>query len=138
MRRILKVVEHDGYEIRTEEVTGECPGPPIVIDSAYATDGLYLGPPELAKFLTEKMHLTQFQRSRLEHTVASIAFSEKKQQWYGWSHRAIMGFGIGDALFEEDIPWGTEKTPFKEHGYVPCQTLEDAKEAAANFACYVS
>jgi len=27
-----------------------------------------------------------------------IGFSEKEQKWYGWSHRAIYGFGIGDEV----------------------------------------
>jgi len=29
------------------------------------------------------------------HTVASIGFNPIEQKWYGWSHRAIFGFGIG-------------------------------------------
>ena len=30
--------------------------------------------------------------------TASIAFSSKSQKWYGWSHRAIYGFKIGDIV----------------------------------------
>lgn len=59
-----------------------------------------------------------------------IGFSEKEQKWYGWSHRAIHGFGIGDK-YKECYPTGTKigKT---------IKTLEQAKEAAEKFAESVS
>jgi len=28
----------------------------------------------------------------------SIGFSEQEQKWYGWSHRAIYGFGVGSVV----------------------------------------
>lgn len=43
---------------------------------------------------TEKIYLT--------HHVCSIGFCEKEQKWYGWSHRALCGFGIGDMVNEGD------------------------------------
>lgn len=36
-------------------------------------------------------------------TVPTIGFSEKEQKWYGWSHRAIYGFGIGSTVKKGDI-----------------------------------
>ena len=51
-----------------------------------------------------------------EHEVVphsiSLGFSEKEQKWYGWSHRAIYGFGIGskttkgDCSYVADTPQG--------------------------------
>ena len=32
-----------------------------------------------------------------------LGFSEKEQKWYGWSHRAIHGFGIGDTVKKGDV-----------------------------------
>jgi len=32
----------------------------------------------------------------------SIGFSKANQKWYGWSHRAIAGFGIGDECKKGD------------------------------------
>jgi len=32
-------------------------------------------------------------------------FSTKNQKWYGWSHRAIYGFGIGSKVVEESIAY---------------------------------
>ncbi len=34
--------------------------------------------------------------------VPIIGFSEKEQKWYGWSHRAIYGFGIGSTCKKGD------------------------------------
>lgn len=36
------------------------------------------------------------------HGFCSIGWCEKDQKWYGWSHRAIYGFGIGDVVEEGD------------------------------------
>jgi hypothetical protein len=33
--------------------------------------------------------------------VARIGFSEREQKWYGWSHRAIFGFGVGSEVTKE-------------------------------------
>jgi hypothetical protein len=65
-----------------------------------------------------------------------LGFSEREQKWYGWSHRAIVGFGIGDKIFEEDF--GDDETPFTKHGSKTIRTLDDAKLAAERFSDYVS
>lgn len=61
---------------------------------------------------------------------ASIGFSEKEQKWYGWSHRAIQGFGIGD------VP--IECYPGKTIKGKKIKTLDQAKEAAIKFSKSVS
>ena len=61
---------------------------------------------------------------------AAIGFSEKEQKWYGWSHRAIYGFGIGD------IP--IECYPGKTVKGKKIKTLDQAKEAAIKFSKSVS
>jgi hypothetical protein len=66
----------------------------------------------------------------------SIGFSEKEKKWYGWSHRAICGFGIGDKIFEKDF--GDDNTEYSKHGKKDIKTLEDAKQSAINFSDYVS
>ncbi len=66
----------------------------------------------------------------------AIGLDEKKGIWYGWSHRAVFGFKIGDKLFVDD--YGDENTKFSDHGEKTIKTLDDAKQAAKNFADSVS
>ena len=70
------------------------------------------------------------------HSACSIGKSEKDGKWYGWSHRAIAGFGIGDKIFDEDF--GDDDTPFIAHGEKTIRNEADAKQAAINFARHVS
>lgn len=75
---------------------------------------------------------------------SSTGLDEKKGIWYGWSHRALCGFKVGDKLFDPKyVPAGkTEEdmdtVPFVERGKKTCKTLDDAQQAAVNFSKYVS
>ena len=45
----------------------------------------------------------------------NIAFSPSEQKWYGWSHRAIFGFGIGSTCKKGDCHYTpTDKDDFLE------------------------
>jgi hypothetical protein len=66
----------------------------------------------------------------------STGLNEKKGIWYGWSHRAIFGFKVGDKMFEQDF--GDDSTNFNKHGSKPIRTLKDAEESARRFADDVS
>lgn len=45
----------------------------------------------------------------------SIGFNEEEQKWYGWSHRAIFGFGIGSQIKKESSGYHpTNKEDFFE------------------------
>ena len=84
----------------------------------------------------------------IKQVKSGLGFSETKQKWYGWSHRAVAGFGIGDKLFDENwTPDGSEPSfnnkstdnlKFQDRGSIIIKTLEQAKEAAQNFSKYVS
>ena len=88
----------------------------------------------LIKILTK--HGISPVKAKSGHCVCSIGFSEKEQKWYGWSHRAMVGFGIGDKIFEEGF--GDENTLFTEHGSVTIENMAQARQAAEAFANYVS
>ena len=60
-----------------------------------------------------------------------IGFSEKEQKWYGWSHRAIYGFKIGDKCKEGQLGVGDGYT-FKPGDKL--KTLADCKQRAIDFA----
>jgi hypothetical protein len=122
-----------GYEIRTEKVQiGK--NDAITMKSAYTPEGYYIGDSKRAYRLIVKRGIKP--ELAPSCTVCSIGFCEREQRWAGWSHRAICSFGIGDKIFE--ACYGDDHTPFIQHGKVTIETLDQAKQAAINFAEYVS
>ncbi len=105
----------------------------IHVTSLY--DGSYIESIDVANKLLNK-GLSKIQKALdSEQAVAQIGFCEADQKWYGWSHRAMCGFGRGDRIFDKD--YGDETTIFVLHGSKVIQTFEDAKLAASNFADYM-
>jgi len=76
------------------------------------------------------------EKSKKSHCVCSIGFCNKEQKWYGWSHRALFGFGLGDKIFEEE--YGNDHTLFSKHGRITIKNMNDAKKASIAFAESVS
>ena len=68
----------------------------------------------LIKFLFEK-GITKLETNN--GNVACIGWCEDEQKWYGWSHRAIYGFGVGDEVKRGDC------------GYVPVDEIDATAEA---------
>lgn len=112
-------------------------------------DGGYIGNPKDADVYIKKYGITEFYRSAPDHPVCSIGWCPSKQKWYGWSHRAIYGFGIGDEVKEGDCcatsGWTEEylqEHPEADTTSLPvgfkAKTLEDAKRMAIAFAESVS
>ena len=76
----------------------------ILITGAYTPDTMaYIGDEDWAKKLIEMGIKPQL--SDNEHRVCSIGFCEKEQKWYGWSHRAIFGFGVGSEVKKGDCAY---------------------------------
>ena len=135
-----------GYEIRTEKVARDG-NDPVVVKSAYTIPaGYYIGSSVQAYRLIVKRGIKP--QPRDGGRVCSIGFCEREQKWYGWSHRAICGFAIGDVVKEGDCcassGWTDEY--LKEHpeenlslpvGFV-ARTLDDAKRMAIALAESVS
>jgi hypothetical protein len=101
---------------------------------SYNPSGHYIGDSKEAHFLCTRKGISP-ELADPEHSVCSIGYSTKDKKWYGWSHRAICGFKIGDMLFDglcgDDVP-------YKKCGVKPIETLQEAKQAAINFAKSVS
>ena len=102
---------------------------------AYNLKGEWIGPSKEAHYLIVKRGIMP-EKSRKSHCVCTVGFCEKDQKWYGWSHRAICGFGFGDRIFEER--YGNDHTPFIKHGRKTIRNTKDAKKAAKAFAASVS
>ena len=133
-KKLISVEDKGDYIVRVEEWTlyGE---EPVTMTSAYNHDGDYIGSLKVADLLTKKYGIKP-ELIDEDHTVCSIGFSEKDQKWYGWSHRAICGFGIGDKIFAPH--YGDENTLFTQHGEKTITTMQEAKLAAINFANHVA
>lgn len=79
-----------------------------------------------------------------------IGFDPKSKKWYGWSHRAIYGFGIGHIVKKGDATLSSgyikgipeyKKDMVKIKKYpagFKCKTLNDCKALAKLFAASVS
>ncbi len=91
-----------GYEIREETYMIPPTNEPITFYSAYTKDGHYIGSTKLAHRLLVKRGIKP-ELARPKKTICTIGFCEKEQKWYGWSHRGMCGFGIGDVVQEGDI-----------------------------------
>lgn len=89
-------------------------------------NGEYIGDIEMAKILCDEKGIAPELRTP-DSSVCSIGYSAKDKKWYGWSHRSIYGFKVGDRGYEEN---GAGKEIIK--------TIEEARQSAVNYAECVS
>lgn len=130
--KIINTVNRGPYVLRTELIKPFPDEDATEWTMAYTHEGKYIGDEETAKFLFEKIGLTFVEVPKNDSFTCCIGFHEDENKWYGWSHRAIIGFGIGDKIFEEDF--GNDSTPYVKHGRKTIKTIEEAKLAAIRFA----
>lgn len=94
---LIEVKEYDGYELRFEDV--EHDGEVARLCSAFTPDGHYIGNHKMARGLITERGIVPEPRPGASDAggvkICSIGFCEAEQRWYGWSHRAIYGFGVG-------------------------------------------
>lgn len=138
-----------GYEVRTEHIPAGESGCDEAFDtrSAYTPEGHYIGDPKTARHLIVKMGIKP-EPANGGAGPCSIGFNAEEQRWYGWSHRAICGFSIGDVAEEGDCVCSSGWTDeyLAEHpeedtslpmGF-EAKTTDDAKRMAIAFAESVS
>lgn len=98
-----------GYVVRDElvQVIGNDPTnkeTTLRAKRAYTLNGEYIGESTWAKKLYRDMGITP-QYYAKNKNICSIGFCEKEQKWYGWSHRALYGFGIGSEVVKGDCAY---------------------------------
>lgn len=76
--------------------------------------------------------LDKFKKRHGIRVIDGLGWSEKEQKWYGWSHRAIYGFKVGDKVKEGDVA-----AEYLDVGF-EAKTTDDAKKIASAFARGVS
>lgn len=136
-----------GYEIREETWIFDDDNDGLSMRTAYTPTGDWIGDSKSAYHLCQIRGIAP-EKAHPTHCVCSIGFCEKEQKWYGWSHRAMYGFGIGDIVKEgdctalsgctedwlQDHPEGNLSLPV---GF-EAKTLEDCRRMAIAFAESVS
>ena len=121
--------------------------PDFFMQHAETNDGKYIGDLKTADMLYGRGICPELIDA--EHTVCSIGFCKRDQKWYGWSHRAIYGFGIGHVVKDGDCaassgwvdgvdPRTGQKDKFPMPIGFEIKSLEDAKLVAMAFASSVS
>ena len=140
LSKVLKITRKPGYVIvkmlvddREYGGDGQLP-----MTAAFTTAGHYIGTVKMAKRLVEKYGIVPECRRGL--TVCTIGWSARRKKWYGWSHRAIAGFGMGSIVRKGDViakaVIGNPRRGFAT-GYRP-KTVADCKRMALVFAEEVS
>lgn len=142
---IIKVWKYKaGYNVVYEKISGEEAGgsESFVMRSATTPEGDYIGTPKMARFLIKRG--IKPEKRNIDSNICTIGFSQKENKWFGWSHRAICGFTIGDVVDEGDSVASSGWTDeyLAEHpeddlslpvGF-EAETMEDAKQMAIAFA----
>ena len=100
---MVKFIERISYVDMFE--TSECYY--STLDGSYLT---HVGMDDIFEMLLKNGITDHVQSHNIGGNTASLGFNPKKKKWYGWSHRAIYGFGVGyitkkgDCGFTADNP----------------------------------
>lgn len=137
-----KVIDKRGFEVQFQESSDEG-DTPIYFLFAYNFKGQLIGDIHMALNLITDRGISP-ELIDADHEICSIGFCDKEQEWYGWSHRAIYGFGIGYIVSAGDIvnSSGWTEEYLQEHPKVntsfpvgfEAKTLEDCRTLAIAFA----
>jgi len=102
VKKILFQRNYPGYLYRRELIDDSEYGGngELEMICCYSTcTGHWIGNAKDARHLCKKYGVRNLQRiSKYTYAPCSIGFNEQEQKWYGWSHRAIFGFGIGSKV----------------------------------------
>lgn len=136
-----KLYENDGLKVTSKEliedksefgykiynVTYEGYGEDMKMEIAFNLNDDYIGEVSTAKNLCEERGIRPEVIDE-DCNVCSIGKSVDDGKWYGWSHRAIYGFEIGDVVSEGDVTSWELPIGFR------AKSEEDAKRMAIVFA----
>ncbi len=104
-KKHIKTIRKKYYDIVHELWDTDCEyGPtPTKMKSAYSKEGVYIGKTKFAYHLTKKFNIEIFKKAKSTSSVCSIGYAPTEGKIYGWSHRAIYGFKIGDTVKKGDV-----------------------------------
>ena len=91
---------HENRHWTKEEMEKECIKHVYYVSNI---DGGYIGGEKDYNYLVNEKHLILIQKARPTDNTCSIGYNPEENKWYGWSHRAIYGFTIGDIVKKGDL-----------------------------------
>lgn len=101
--KITSYIPFNPYNTRhwtQEEMEKECTKFTYYISNV---DGGYIGTEQEYKLLVEKYKFILIQKAVPTNNACSIGYDPGANKWYGWSHRAVCGFTIGDVAKEGSL-----------------------------------
>lgn len=98
------------------------------IDGSYLT---HVGLEDDLKFFLKKGITQQIQSSFKGKETSNIGFNPTEEKWYGWSHRAIYGFGVGSTCKKGDCGYRASN---KEDYRLECLNFWGDSEYSVNDA----
>jgi hypothetical protein len=98
-------MSEDGEGIAAEIQDAIDAAPPThVMITGLNAQGHYIGNEGRTRYLCEELGIAP-ELAHPRAKVCSVGFCDKEQKWYGWSHRAISGFGIGSVIRRGDCAY---------------------------------
>ena len=97
----MKLYSTPLYEVH-EEINSLDPSISMKIARNY--NGDYIGLVEDWGKIMDKYDI-RAEKISPDRNVCSIGFSKREQKWYGWSHRAIYGYGVGSKVSKGDCSY---------------------------------
>lgn len=92
-----------GMAAKIQEAIDTAP-PTLVMTSGFNAHGHYIGGEKHTRYLVEEKGIAP-EVAKPSDRVCSVGFCKAEQKWYGWSHRAIFGFGIGTTIKRGDLAY---------------------------------
>lgn len=92
--------------------------------------------------IAKKYGITQFELPTPDAQIKSVGFNPQTKTWYGWSHRAVAGFKVGDVVKKGDMIADGTAASLRQMRSFPvgftAKTLQDCRDMAAKFSEEVS
>lgn len=124
---VAETYQHLGYKIQVERISDD-----RTMESAYTENDEYIGDKKDLEHYVTVLGLSRLQSTHdrgdpvYGNKVVNVGFNEEEQKWYGWSHRAMRAFGVGDK-FQKWYPLGDVVGD-------EIATLDEAFQAATAFS----
>lgn len=97
------IISDHASDLEIENITNNLSTPPqkLTMTSGYNSENQYIGNEEISRFLCIDKGIYPEYRTK-NSGCCSIGFCKAENKWYGWSHRAIYGFGINSVCKKGD------------------------------------